>query len=190
MQNALSKKEIYIVISQTGSIVSRIIRGITGKVYNHASISLDASLNTLYSFGRVHTYNPFWGGYVKESPNYGTLRRFRHAEIVVLAIQVNDSQYNGIKEKLENMYDERGHYYYNYAGLFLALFHKSYRGKNHYYCSEFVRDVLKQFHVIGEDEFLGIVHPMNFLKLPDQKMVYQGRLSEYKHSLSRVTAHN
>ncbi|MCH5267259.1 MAG: hypothetical protein J1E62_02850 [Lachnospiraceae bacterium] len=182
MQNESSQKEIYIVISQTGSIVSRIIRSVTGAVYNHASISLDPSLDTMYSFGRIHAYNPIWGGYVKESPNYGAFRRFRQAEVMVLAIKVNNAQYEGIKSKLEAMYDERGQYHYNYAGLFLALFHKPYRGKNHYTCSEFVRDVLEQFQVIEKDEFLGIVHPMNFMKLPDQKMVYRGRLSEYEHS--------
>ena len=93
MEYNLPYREIYIVLSHTGSIVSRIIGRVTGKVYNHASISVDASLETMYSFGRVHPYNPVWGGFVKESPNYGTFRRFSDTEVQVLAISVNDEQY-------------------------------------------------------------------------------------------------
>lgn len=180
MEYNLPCREIYIVLSHTGSIVSRIIGRVTGKVYNHASISVDASLETMYSFGRVHPYNPVWGGFVKESPNYGTFRRFSDTEVQVLAISVNEEQYRGIKQYLEWMYQDRGHYYYNYAGLFLALFHKTHWSRNHYYCSEFVRHVLKEFHVISEDTFPGIIHPESFLQLPGQKVVYQGCLLEYQ----------
>ena len=31
--------------------------------FSHVSISLDAQLNHMYSFGRLHPYNPFWGGF-------------------------------------------------------------------------------------------------------------------------------
>lgn len=183
MESNLPDREIYIVLSQTGSIVSRIIRRVTGKVYNHASISTDASLDTMYSFGRVHPYNPVWGGFVKESPNYGTFRRFSNTEARVLAIPVNDEQYWGIKKYLENMYQDRGQYYYNYAGLFLALFHKAYWSKNHYYCSEFVRDVLQRFQVISKDTFSGIVHPESFLQLSGCKIVYEGCFLEYQECI-------
>ena len=33
-------KQLYIVISQTGTLLSRILKQITGAEYNHASISL------------------------------------------------------------------------------------------------------------------------------------------------------
>ena len=40
--------KVYIVISQTGTILSRIIKLLTRKNYNHASISLDKELNEMY----------------------------------------------------------------------------------------------------------------------------------------------
>lgn len=180
MESNLPYREIYIVLSRTGSIVSRIIGNVTGKEYNHASISVDASLETMYSFGRVHPYNPVWGGFVRESPNYGTFRRFSNTEVQVLAISVNDEQYQGIKQYLERMYQNRWNYHYNYTGLFLATFDKTYGSRNHYYCSEFVRHVLEEFQVIDENSFPGVVHPESFLQLPGQKIVYQGCLLEYR----------
>jgi hypothetical protein len=67
---------IYIVISQTGTALSRILKFVTGAKYNHASISLVPDLSTMYSFGRLHPRNPFLGGFVVESPHSGTFKRF------------------------------------------------------------------------------------------------------------------
>ena len=53
-------RQLYIVISQTGTLLSRILKQITGAEYNHASISLPRDLERMYSFGRRHPYNPFW----------------------------------------------------------------------------------------------------------------------------------
>ena len=64
-----SNKQLYIVISQTGTLLSRILKYITGAEYNHASISLSRDLDKMYSFGRRHPYYPFWGGFVIESPH-------------------------------------------------------------------------------------------------------------------------
>lgn len=42
-------KQLYIVISQTGTLLSRILKQITGAEYNHASISLSRDLERMYS---------------------------------------------------------------------------------------------------------------------------------------------
>ena len=41
-------KQLYIVISQTGTLLSRILKQITGAEYNHASISLSRDLERMY----------------------------------------------------------------------------------------------------------------------------------------------
>lgn len=62
-------KKIYIVISQTGTILSKTIKLITKKKYNHVSISFNKDICNMYSFGRINPYNPFIGKYIKEHPN-------------------------------------------------------------------------------------------------------------------------
>ena len=101
-------RQLYIVISQTGTLLSRILKQITGAEYNHASISLSRDLERMYSFGRRHPYNPFWGGFVIESPRTGTFTEEQHAEL---------------KEMLDVMWKRRRKYSYNYIGLCLAYFH-------------------------------------------------------------------
>ena len=69
-------KQLYIVISQTGTLLSRILKQITGAEYNHASISLSRDLERMYSFGRRHPYNPFWGGFRDRVAPYRYLQAF------------------------------------------------------------------------------------------------------------------
>ena len=59
-------RKIYIVLSFTGTILSRIVRFYTRKEYSHVSIALDENLDEMYSFGRLNPYNAFIGGFVHE----------------------------------------------------------------------------------------------------------------------------
>lgn len=171
-------RRIYLVISQTGTLLSRIIKLFTGAEYNHASISLTPDLYTMYSFGRVNPMNPVWGGFVEESPHWGTFKRFRKTRVVVLAVPVSEKQYNSIQQQLEQMKEERRCYHYNYIGLGLAAFNIPYQHKNWYYCSEFVRDILKENQVHGSDAMEPVVQPSHFLDFPGQQ-IYCGNLQEF-----------
>ena len=129
-------KQLYIVISQTGTLLSRILKQITGAEYNHASISLSRDLERMYSFGRRHPYNPFWGGFVIESPRTGTFKRFSETKVLVLSVSVTEEQHAELKEMLDVMWKRRRKYSYNYIGLCLAYFHVVWKQEGCYYCSE------------------------------------------------------
>ena len=62
-------RKIYIVLTYTGTILSRIVKFYTGKEYSHVSIALDENLEEMYSFGRLHPYVAFIGGFVHERIN-------------------------------------------------------------------------------------------------------------------------
>ena len=170
---------IYVVISQTGTILSRILKVITGAKYNHASLSLVPDLETMYSFGRLHPYNPVHGGFVEESPHKGTFKRFRNTKVTVLSIAVTDEQYEALKDKLESMLENKDRYHYNYVGLFLAGVKIPYHQRRCYYCSEFVKEMLVRHGIRGADQLASIVEPMHFLQLPDANYVYCGKLRDF-----------
>ena len=171
---------IYIVISQTGTILSRILKFVTGAQYNHVSISLANDLHILYSFGRKRAYNPFLAGFVKESPSYGTFHRFSNTEAIVDAIPVKEKTYKKMQHFLERMYLDRDLYHYNYLGLVLAAFRVNYKPKNYYYCSDFVRDILLRFQITQENQFEPIVQPIHFLEMFDEDIVYTGKSKDYE----------
>ncbi len=174
-----SGKQIYVVISQTGTLLSRILKYITGAEYNHASISLSEDLTTMYSFGRRHPYNPFWGGFVIESPHTGTFKRFSDTKVLVLSVHIGHEQYAELRNVLEAMWKRRKKYRYNYVGLCLAYFHITWKRKNCYYCSEFVGELLIKGRVDGvECLHSSIIQPIHFLRLPHRQL-YCGKLREY-----------
>lgn len=170
---------IYLVISQSGSWLSQLLKIITGAEYNHISISLSPDLVAMYSFGRIHPYNPFWGGFVVESLHRGTFKRFSEAKGVVISIPVSGESYLGIARTLDGMLTEQGTYRYNYLGLVLAGLHIQYRKGRRYYCSEFVKELLLRSRVKGATQLSAIVQPIQFLSLPNGRMIYRGYLRDY-----------
>lgn len=175
----MSEKEIYLVITQTGSIVSRMLKKITGAEYNHVSVSLESDLHCMYSFGRRYTYFPWWGGFVRESTEYGSMKRFADARAIVLAIPVSENTYDKVEDELNVMIENKNEYYYDYIGLLLAGLKINYKRERHYYCSAFVRELLVRFNIEDRELFEPIVQPMHFLDIPDGNIIYRGRLCDY-----------
>lgn len=171
--------QIYLVITQTGTWLSRILKAVTGAEYNHVSLSLSPDLTAMYSFGRVHPYNPFWAGFVVESARGGTFKRFRKTEAVVLSVPVSEESFCGISRAIEGMLAERSAYHYNFAGLVLAGLNIHYRKSGHYYCSEFVKEILAGSDVEGAEQLAAIVKPIHFLSMPNSRRVYRGYLRDY-----------
>lgn len=180
MYNKDQEQHIYIVVSQPGTIVSKLLKWITGAEYNHVSISMDSDLEKMYSFGRKFTYMPFWGSFVLESPHNGTFKRFSETKVVVMEVQTDAEKYNKMKHYLEHMYRRKDQYHYNYMGLFLAGLHICYKKRNHYYCSEFVRDLLLRFQIADKRQFESITQPIHFLDLPMCNVTYRGKLRCYE----------
>lgn len=177
-------RNIYVVISQTGSIVSKIIKIFTGDKYNHVSLSLDRELKNMYSFGRVNPYNPVIGGFVRESPNDGTMKRFTNTDAAVVELTVSSDVYEQIESKLQSMYAHREEYHYNYIGLFMAMFGRTRKKSKCYYCSEFIYSVLHRYNVnlysVGE-----IIKPMDFLSIIDGRIIFEGKLRDYNKRVFR-----
>ena len=171
-------KKVYIVLSQTGTVLSRILKLVTRAPYNHSSIALTDDLQTMYSFGRVNPYNPFLGGFVQESPAYGTFKRFKNTKVMVLETEISEDVYSELGQLIQQMMKEQARYHYNYWGLFLAALRIPVKKRNCYYCSEFVKAMVVRMKLPGAEEIPDIVKPMHFLTVP-HKTVFVGKLQEY-----------
>ncbi len=178
-------KQLYIVLTQTGTMLSRILKFVTGAEYNHASVSMSEDLEQMYSFGRLHPYNPFWAGFVKESPHTGTFKRFSKTRAVVLSVEVSEEAYDAVTALLARMEEDHTHYHYNYLGLFLASVHLHRTKANCYYCSEFVKKICYTGRVRGAWRLKPITQPIHFLQLPHQEL-YCGRLCDYHGAPQRA----
>lgn len=174
-------KSIYIVVSQTGTILSRIIKFLKKREYNHVSIGMDRRLRYMFSYGRLNPYNTFIGGFVHESPYHGTFKRFKNTKAIVYEVKVTDEVYRDMVSYLCEMKRHPEIYRYNYMGLYLGAINVHYQPENHFYCSEFVRHMLVRYGLAERSEFKDIVEPSDFMDvIPEKKIVFQGLLSDYR----------
>lgn len=171
-------RKVYIVLSQTGTILSRILKLYTRAPYNHCSIALCEDLEVMYSFGRLDPYNPFRGGFVQESTRFGTFKRFKNTRAMVIEAEVTPEAYEALREHIRTMLRTRTEYHYNYVGLLLAAIRIHRAKRNCYYCSEFVRAMAIEAGVEGAEAIPPIVKPMHLLRVPHRR-VFEGRLRDY-----------
>lgn len=172
-------KNIYIILSQSGSIPSRFLKFFTHDQYNHVSISLTPTLETMYSFARLKPNNPFIGGFVEEGKNFGTFKKFSKTVVNVMEFEVTDEKYNAIKYFIDYFKRNKEKFKYNYIGVALAALKLNYRPKHKFYCSQFVKTVLACFNIENSKELPNTIKPIDFLKLNNKKIVYTGLLQSY-----------
>lgn len=171
-------KKIYIVLTHTGTILSKIIKNYTKYEFSHVSIALDKDLNEMYSFGRLKPYNPFIAGFVHEHINKGTFKRFYNTRTKIYYLMITDEEYNCVKDTIEKIKAEKDNYKFNIIGLFAAGFHKKIGKEKSFYCAEFVKYVLENAKV--NIDLPEIVTPEDFNKIKQAEEIYTGLLRKYK----------
>lgn len=170
-------RKIYIVLTYTGTLLAKIVRVYTKREYSHVSLSLDNDLNHMYSFGRINPYIPFLGGFVKESPHYGTFKRFSKTKTKIYSVEVEDEQYESVKKLIEDIWLNKSSYRFNVIGLFAVAFHLKIKREKCFYCAEFVKFVLEESNL--QFDLPDIVKPHDFDNIPGGEEIYNGRLNEY-----------
>lgn len=172
-------KKIYLVFTYTGSFLSTLIRMYTKKEYSHVSISLDHDLTKMYSFGRHRPYNPIDAGFVRESPNFGTFKRFKKTKTRICSLEITEEKYQKLEAIIKKMKKKKNLYKFNFLGLVAVALNMKVKRERHFYCAEFVKYVLEESKV---STFPEIVKPEDFEKIADLKEIYRGFLQEYKQS--------
>lgn len=173
----MKNKQIYIVLTYTGTMLSRLIKIYTATKYCHVSIALDKNLDEMYSFGRLNPYNPFIGGFVHEGINIGTFKRFKNTKAEIYALNIDEEQYEIIKKKIANINKNKHKYTFNTIGLFATGINFKYKKKNSYYCAEFVKYILETAKL--DVNLPELVKPNDFVNIKDLELTYAGILKEY-----------
>jgi len=170
---------IYIVLTKTGTLLSKAIGMYTGKEMNHASIAFDEELFEMYSFGRRQLNNPLSGGFLRENAERGL---FETADCVVYRCRVSHYQYLEMMKIVRYMYWNRDRYKYNFIGLFGVMMQKEVRRERAYFCSQFVAMLLK----VGGLKIYqnpALMTPHCIAQLPYLEKVYAGKLADYLHNV-------
>ena len=172
------EKKIYILLTDTGTLFTKLIKLYTKKPYNHASISFDSELSEVYSFGRKTARNPFIGGFVKEDVDKGL---FKEANCAVYALTVNEVQLQKMNHYIKEIEAQKGEYRYNLLGLLGFLLNKPIKRKKAFFCSQFVATVLKECNIIDFGKSPSLVAPNDLQKVSKCQLVYEGELKTYQN---------
>jgi hypothetical protein len=188
----MSQKNIYILLTDTGTWFSRMIKLYTRAPYNHASIALDEGLNELYSFGRKVYTNPFSAGFVKERLDSGVFFHQKETRCVLYRLTIDHDQHVQLVSTISQFETFAGRYKYNLLGIFAMAVNMELKRENAYTCSQFVATVLNISGIELLSKAPELIRPDDFVDLPSLELIYEGRLHDYlsgeRRSILRVSS--
>jgi len=169
-------KRVYLLLTDTGTRLTRLIRLYTGDRYNHASVAFDPGLKEMYSFGRKKPHNPLIGGFVRENAE-GPL--FARAECALYICDIGSDAYFRMRNIIREMEREQHRYKYNLLGLFSLMFNIGLERDRAYFCSQFVASLFAQCGCPLSIKPPGLTTPGGLAFSPRLRLVYQGPLCHY-----------
>ncbi|QAY68039.1 hypothetical protein [Paenibacillus protaetiae] len=170
------KPDVYIVLTDTGTLFTKTIKYFTKDPFNHASLAFDADLKEVYSFGRKSPGNPFVGGFVKEDMRGGL---FRQAVCAVYRCPVTPCEYDFMRQFIAEMERDQELYRYNLLGVIALLFNIQMKREKAYFCSQFVADVFERSGIALIRKSPLLVKPGDFPCTPMLELAYEGILRAY-----------
>lgn len=170
------EKQVYIVLTDTGTWLARLIRMYTKKPLNHTSIALDHELKEVYGFGRKRPNNPFIGGFVKENLRDAF---FKDSTCAIYSCSLNELHYRNIRYILEQFEKDSHLYKYNFIGLFGVVLNIRMNREQCFFCSQFVASVFDQAGIQLVQKDAAFTTPGDIEQSDKLKLVYQGKLRFY-----------
>jgi hypothetical protein len=171
----MKEKKIYLLFTDTGTLLTKLIKLYTKKPFNHVSLSFDYQLTEIFSFGRKKHYNPFTGGFVSEKLGRGL---FKKARCEVYSYTISEMDYDQMIKKVRQMEAEKDLYKYNFIGLFAIILNLNFNRKNAFFCSQFVATIISE-KMDALDKIPCLVTPQDLMNLDKLQLVYKGELNYY-----------
>ncbi|MBQ6820432.1 MAG: hypothetical protein IJO26_03955 [Clostridium sp.] len=180
----MGQKYIYLVFSNTGTILSKCINYYTKDKYVHVSLSFDDSFEKMYSFGRIYPSNPFIGGLIQENIKDGVYKRFHNSKCIIYRIDITENQYYMLKKELKLFLKDQKKYRYNLLGLIGVIINRPIKiSDNRYFCSEFVSHLLIKSNIYNTNKLPGLIKPSDLLNIDDKQFIYEGLIYNIDNTL-------
>ena len=170
-------KMLYIFLTRSGTLLSNLVYSLTGAQYTHISLAFDEDLSTLYSSTRKNGYTMFPAGPSREDLNRGVLRVRENIPCALYALEVTDEAYTRAKRRTQHMMHHGELYRFNSLGLLLCWMHIRWQRRRHYFCSQFVSEVLQKSGALELPKPSTLMHPSDYAELPELRCLYRGTLA-------------
>lgn len=174
-------KKIYLILTHSGSVPSRIIKIFTRYGYSHVALALDENLDKMYTFGRKKLNNAFNGGFIIETIESEFYHKFKNTHCLVYSLEISDRNYLRLQAAVEQFVLNSERYHYDIIGLIFKSINIKISRKNYFVCTDFISYLLKtsDVHTFNKK----VIKPRDFMAIPHKELIYSGLLSEYKKNL-------
>lgn len=180
----MDTRYIYLIFTKTGTWLSRFITTFSDMKYVHSSISFDNSFKKMYSFGRTNPNNPFSGGFVEEDLQGGVYQKFANTQCLIYKVKVTQEQYDSLKQQVSRFLEEPENFHYSILGLMGVKIGVPIKRKNHYFCSQFVSELLINSNLYDQTKNPALVVPEDLYEVEDMEFIYEGHASLYPGMLN------
>lgn len=126
-------KKVSVLLTKYSDKISTLLYVLGGRGYTHASIALEDAEETYYSFN----YRGFCEETLKKHRSRGVCKSVQYE------LAVSDEAYRAMQERLGVFLSHRQRYAYTRLGLCFCLLKIPFVWKNHYFCSQFVAELLQ-----------------------------------------------
>lgn len=179
MTEGKSREELYpifILITYTKTTFGKVIRKVTHGKYTHSAISLDSSMNNLFSFNASESNQ---SGFSVES-----LKRYNHDDDCIMCVYcffVKKDKLLHIKTKLDWFLLNKKSSHYSYLNCITLVMDKVVELNNTMICSQFVDFLIKDIGVDLTHKSSALVIPNDYTKIDDPNVykVYEGPINKY-----------
>ena len=171
-------KTIYILLTRSNTILSKLVYQVTKDTYTHASIAFDDNLDELYSSSRKNGRTLFPAGPCTESLNRGYYGQHSKIPCALYKLEVNDEIYEKAKQEVEQIIENAGEYHFNIIGLFLCKLNIPYHRKHYFFCSQFVGEILKRSKAMKLPKDTSLMKPSDYMCMPELLCCFRGYTNE------------
>lgn len=177
----MKNTKIYIVLSNTGTLLTRMIGKYTKIPYNHVSICFDDELHEIYSFGRKKPWFPAWGGFVQEELDEGGVYYyFSETVCTIYELNITYENHRNLRKNVDKFKKNRRRYYFNALGFLGIIINHPIKLPYGYFCSNFVAYVLQQSGIdLFEEKNPALVTPNDFYMNKKLNKIYEGKILDY-----------
>ncbi|MBP1561775.1 MAG: hypothetical protein J6C96_11140 [Oscillospiraceae bacterium] len=181
----MSEQYLYIVLTRTGTVISKIIGAVTGKSFTHASIASDELLTDMYSFCRDNKDMPLPANFNRENIDTEVFGACKTVPCEIYRISVSDEQMNRYRDVIRHFTVNREAYSYDVGALLAMALHIPYRTKNKFVCSVWVGFVLGKSGINHNiKKHPNLFEPEDFRSITGAELIYKGDLKEYRKTVA------
>ncbi len=173
-------KKIYVLMTQYRGLDAKILRLRSGYPYTHASIGFEEDMDTFYTFVSK--------GFLVES-----IRKYEKPDrpsfsCALYEIEVTEEIYATLKKNILKYKNNKTNLKYSTLGLVMCFVKIPYRRKNHYFCSQFVAEVLQESGVLKLNKKSCLYFPKDIAKHSQLKLIFKGNHLEFVEKFVDKTA--